>query len=76
MLQAVESRGAVLYGPDHHFRCRHCYRLYDVPVEGIGGRRVPGEEGSIVDHKTMLLRGLCPTCSAAGKGSAAGGPGV
>ena len=81
MLQAVEGRGAVLYDPNpdpdhHHFRCRRCDRLYDVPVEGVGGLRIPGEEGFVVDHKTVLLRGLCPACSAAGEGSAAGGPGV
>ena len=77
MLQAVESRGAVLYDPNpdpdhHHFRCRHCDRLYDVPVEGVGGLRIPGEEGFVVDHKSVLLRGLCPACS----GPAAGGPHV
>ena len=71
MLQAVESRGAVLYDPDpdhHHFRCRRCDRLYDVPVEGVGGLRIPGEEGFVVERKTVLLRGLCPACSAAGRG--------
>lgn len=81
MLQAVESRGAVLYDPNpdpdhHHFRCRRCDRLYDVPVEGVGELRIPGEEGFLVERKTVLLRGLCPACSAAGEGSASGGPGV
>lgn len=79
MLQVVESRGAVLYDPDpdhHHFRCRSCDRLYGVPVEGAGGLRIPGGEGFVVDRKTVLLRGLCPRCSAAGEGPAAGGSGV
>ena len=71
MLQAVESRGAVLYDPNpdpdhHHFRCWSCGRLYDVPVEGVGELSIPGEEGFIVERKTVLLRGLCPACSAAG----------
>ena len=81
MLQAVESRGAVLYDPNpdpdhHHFRCRRCDRLYDVPVEGAGGLSIPGEEGFVVERKTVLLRGLCPACSAVGQGPAPGGSGV
>ncbi len=77
MLQAVESRGAVLYDPnpdpDHqHFRCRSCDRLYDVPVEGVEGIRIPGGEAFVVESKTVLLRGLCPRCSPSGGGSAAG----
>lgn len=81
MLQAVESRGAVLYdsNPDpdhHHFRCRNCDRLYDVPVEGVEGLRISdaGEE-FVVDQTTVLLRGLCPLCSPAARGPA-GGSGV
>ncbi len=71
MLQAVESRGAVLYDPNpdpdhHHFRCRNCDRLYDVPVEGVENLRISGEGKFVVDSKTVLLRGLCPLCSPAG----------
>ncbi len=71
MLQAVESRGAVLYDPNpdpdhHHFRCRGCDRLYDVPVEGVEGLRIPDDDGFVVDSKSVLLRGLCPPCSPAG----------
>ena len=71
MLQAVESRGAVLYDPNpdpthHHFRCRNCDRLHDVRVEGVEALRIPGEEAFVVEGKTVLLRGLCPACSAAG----------
>ena len=68
MLQAVESRGAVLYDPNpdpdhHHFRCRRCDRLYDVPVEGVEGLRISGADEFVVDQTTVLLRGLCPLCS-------------
>ena len=68
MLQAVESRGAVLYDPNpdpdhHHFRCRSCDRLYDVPVEGVGAVRISTRDRFIVESKTMLLRGLCPLCA-------------
>ena len=71
MLQAVESRGAVLYDPNpdpmhHHFRCRNCDRLCDVRVEGVEALRISGEEAFIVEGKTVLLRGLCPPCSEAG----------
>lgn len=67
MLQAVESRGAVLYDPNpdaahQHFRCRSCDRLYDVHVEGVEGLRIPGQ-GFVVDQRTVLLRGLCPSCA-------------
>lgn len=66
MLQVVESRGAVLYDPDHHhFRCRSCDRLYDVPVEGVEGLRISGASEFVVDQTTVLLRGLCPLCSTA-----------
>src|SRR5918997_8413 len=75
-----KMREAVLYDPNpdpdhHHFRCRRCDRLYDVPVEGVGELRILGEEGFLVERKTVLLRGLCPACSAAGEGSAPRGPG-
>jgi len=81
MLQAVESRGAALYDPNpdpdhHHFRCRNCDRLYDVPVEGVEELRISGEEGFVVDRKTVLLSGLCPPCSTAGEGPIARGSGV
>ncbi|MBA2617056.1 MAG: transcriptional repressor [Rubrobacter sp.] len=80
MLQAVESRGAVLYDPNpdpdhHHFRCRNCDRLYDVPVEGVEELRISGGKEFVVDRTTVLLRGLCPLCSPAG-GGPAGGSGV
>lgn len=81
LLQAVESRGAVLYDPNpdpdhHHFRCRSCDRLYDVPVEGVEGLRISDvDEEFVVDQTTVLLRGLCPLCSPAARG-AAGGSGV
>ncbi len=68
MLQAVESRGAVLYDPNpdpshQHFRCRLCDGLYDVHVDGVEGLRISGEDAFVVDGKTVLLRGLCPSCS-------------
>lgn len=67
MLQAVEGRGAVLYDPNpdpdhHHFRCRSCDRLYDVPIEGVGGVRISTRDQFFVESKTILLRGLCPLC--------------
>ena len=77
MLQAVESRGAVLYDPNpdpehQHFRCRNCDRLHDVRVEGVEGLRIPDDEGFVVEGKTVLLRGLCPACSDTGPSPAAG----
>lgn len=80
MLQAVESRGAVLYDPNpdpdhHHFRCRLCDRLYDVPLDGVERLWIPGEEGFVVDKTTVLMHGLCPRCAKTGEGLA-GGSGV
>ena len=72
MLQAVESRGAVLYDPNpdpdhHHFRCRGCDRLYDVHVAGVEDLHIPGGGAFVVDRKAVLLRGLCPLCFPAGE---------
>lgn len=71
LLQAVESRGAMLYDSNldqghHHFRCRNCDRLYDVHVEGVEDLRISGEEKFVVDQRTVLLRGFCPDCSRKG----------
>lgn len=67
LLRAVESRGAVVYDPNpdpshQHFRCRRCDRLYDVRVEGVEGLRVSGGQGFLVDRKTVVFVGLCPSC--------------
>ena len=45
-------------------------------VEGVEGLQIPAEEGFNVESKTVLLRGLCPTYSAASEGPDAGGSGV
>jgi Fe2+ or Zn2+ uptake regulation protein len=67
-LQAVESRGAVLYDPNpdpthHHFRCRSCDRLYDVGVEGSEDLKISGDRKFIVEGKSVLFAGLCYLCS-------------
>lgn len=71
LLREVESRGAVLYDPNpdpthQHFRCRGCGRLHDVHVEGVGELRIADERPFVVHERTVLLRGLCPSCSSAG----------
>ncbi len=72
LLRAVESRGAVLYDPNtdpahHHFRCRNCDRLYDVHIEGAEDLRVSGPREFVVERRTVMLGGLCPSCSATGE---------
>jgi Fe2+ or Zn2+ uptake regulation protein len=72
LLQAVGSRGAVLYDPNtdpahHHFRCRSCDRLYDVHVEGAEDLQVSGTREFVVERRDVRLGGLCPSCSAAGE---------
>ena len=43
---------------------------------GVEELRIPGEEGFVVDRKTVPLRGLCPPCSGADGGPTAGGSSV
>lgn len=71
LLRALESRGAVLYEPNtdpdhHHFRCRSCDRLYEVHLDGDNNLEVSGASRFSVEHRTVLLGGLCPSCSRTG----------
>ncbi len=68
LLRMVEGRAATLYDPNldpthHHFRCRSCGRLYDVHIDGVDVLRISGDEGFVVDGKTVLFEGLCPRCA-------------
>lgn len=68
MLQVVEVRGALVYDANldpehHHFRCSSCGKLYDVHLEGADSLEVSGG-GFVVDRKSIMLGGLCPSCAA------------
>lgn len=69
LLQVVEVKGALVYDANldpehHHFRCSSCGRLYDVHLDGAEELRISDGQGFIVDHKSIMLGGLCPECSA------------
>jgi Fur family peroxide stress response transcriptional regulator len=53
-------------GRHHHFICRACAAVEDVPFETF--REAPRPrlaEGHIVEDYTVTLRGLCPLCAKA-----------
>lgn len=51
-------------GHHHHFRCRHCERVFELD-------RCPGDfrslapDGFLVEDHDLLLTGLCPGCRSA-----------
>ncbi len=62
----------------HHFVCRGCGKVGDVPWEALPippKRRLP--DGSTVESCAVILKGLCPPCGATefGGTSKAGPPG-
>jgi Fe2+ or Zn2+ uptake regulation protein len=68
LLRAVKGFGAVRYDPNldpdhHHFHCQGCDRLYDVHLQGVEHLQLLGEEGFVVDRKTVLFEGYCSLCS-------------
>lgn len=47
----------------HHFRCRDCLSLHDVPLDNV--EVTLRERGFQVQSAHVLLEGLCPECAAA-----------
>jgi Fe2+ or Zn2+ uptake regulation protein len=71
LLRPVKGFGAVRYDPNldpdhHHFHCQGCDRLYDVHLQGVEHLQLLGEEGFVVDRKTVLFEGYCSLCSSNG----------
>jgi Fur family ferric uptake transcriptional regulator len=69
MALLVEVPGAARYelaGPGHHhFLCRTCGSITDVPcVVGDQLCVTPDLAGARVDETTVVFRGLCPACAA------------
>jgi Fe2+ or Zn2+ uptake regulation protein len=53
--------------PHHHFVCRACGRLEDVPTEAFDtSARVVLEGGHEVESVEVVLRGLCGACARKG----------
>ena len=46
----------------HHFRCRRCHELHDVPLDNVDVAL--RERGFKVESAHVLLEGLCPRCAA------------
>ena len=68
LLLTVKGLGAVRYDPNldpdhHHFYCQGCDKLYDVHFQGVEHLQLLGEEGFVVDRKTVLFEGYCSSCS-------------
>jgi Fe2+ or Zn2+ uptake regulation protein len=67
MLGVVEGPGPRQFdanvAPHHHFRCRRCRTLFDIPLDHVDlTLREPGFE---VERAHVLLEGLCPKCAGA-----------
>lgn len=66
-LTADAGPGAVLYEAGqrahHHFLCRRCKRVIDVPcVVGSTPCLAAGEDIGTVEHAQVIFRGVCSAC--------------
>lgn len=61
---APECRFDVNTTPHHHFLCRGCHTIRDVPVDGAGvSLTYPGSiDGCDVNAAQLLFSGFCPAC--------------
>jgi Fe2+ or Zn2+ uptake regulation protein len=51
----------------HHFVCRSCGRILNVPIEpDLADRDAPAVEGATVDEVDVIYRGFCAICQAKG----------
>lgn len=58
------------HGWHHHFICRRCQRILDVPcIVGAKPCLDAELEGAEIDEAAVTFRGLCPQCAAAAKKS-------
>jgi Fur family ferric uptake transcriptional regulator len=69
VLRADVGPGAAVYevadSPHHHFVCRRCGRVSDVPcVVGAKPCLTAGEDVGQVDEAQVVFRGVCLHCSA------------
>ena len=50
--------------PHHHFICRKCDKLEDIPHDTVGALTQSGlQPGYRVEDYEVVLRGVCPACS-------------
>ncbi len=47
--------------PHHHFVCRTCYKIFDVPSEEVRGKLTMLTAHEVESYE-VILRGLCQTC--------------
>jgi Fe2+ or Zn2+ uptake regulation protein len=74
--EAPVAAGALRYeadtSPHHHFVCRNCGLIINVPIsDEIHIPSTPPIEGVEVDTVDIIYRGLCQQCSEAGAGTGA-----
>ena len=62
-LDDAVARYDVNIDPHHHFICRACGRLEDIPVEAVDARpRGASLSGYRVEAYEVVLRGVCAAC--------------
>jgi Fur family ferric uptake transcriptional regulator len=49
-------------GHHHHFHCRDCERIFDMPGCGLNSEKQAPSNFQVEDHDVFLY-GLCPDCS-------------
>jgi len=77
LLQRVEHPGSAVrfdanMAPHHHFLCRRCHALVDLPLEAIQGHQglaFVGDPTLRVEEVAIVLRGTCPACAASQGGA-------
>ena len=47
----------------HHFVCRRCGRVIDVPAAQVPAAASPDVTGAVVDSVDVILRGRCDVCA-------------
>lgn len=68
VLDDAVARYDVNLGPHHHFVCRKCRCVEDVPSEALVPLPPPSLPGRVVEGASVVLRGLCAACASAPRG--------
>lgn len=58
---APETRYDSLLTPHGHFRCDHCGKLIDFPID-LEGLPAEGLQGYEIRERHLTIKGLCPDC--------------
>lgn len=66
--EVVTAGGEVRYDMNteahHHYRCRGCGRLFDLPAERVKVELIPSpDDGFVVENFEVTIDGRCPACA-------------